>query len=853
MSTFNDRSEFINAASSEKITLATIEAKKRLYVWVNVGGGIYSKVVPNFVTKLKQDDQELNEFNSLVGLPEGYFYYEVKTSTLYAHFNGSVAPNTVEVIATYKLFYSNKGTSLAHDLSSSADEVHWDGRITASPGYKHKIGIDQALTSLVGEGTLSLQNNDAGLDQIFDDYIFENQSVVIYSWNPSLPTHQSKVIYRGSITNKSYNGSIVTFKIKDLIFTLLDAPSLSPYTNDDNVAESVKGQYKRRVYGRVDGLRSQSIDQISTGFPLSGTGSMPANGSIILGQGTSFLNEIVQGDTVIIGTQEFTVQSVDSDTQISVDDESEFSFSGQNMLLNPERGSTLRNRNFISAGHVCAKVTHQVVEALQFNRIKLNSTSGLFPGDFVEFDATGERIEIKNIAPGNIVVLQQNVVLKPNIGSDVIRQPVQEVYINGIKVNSDDFSVFNTSSGCGITFNDIAEFNLARPRNTVFSANFTNGSREITVSTSEISLDEVFQPGDFVKPDDSNYTQFYKINHLTESSIFISENFAQPSIVDIVEIKSPNYLNDSSIVSVNILGKTEDGTESGVWIQTAAQATRDLLNDINIDTVNEQSFLDASEDANQLVSVAIPFDFNSKSLPTVKALTDSLNKSIHGSLTLDNDLQIKYQVLNVYSGETLPVIRDSDVKNWKIKTTNGKTYKTALVKYRHTDTDLSTLEDGNKFVSFESEFVSRYIGTNKVDELDIYLYEDRDAEISAHRHLYYNSLSVATATLETDLRLENIEIGQVVIVEFERLYRRKGDSVRKKTMLVSGKTVTGEQTQLELSDLGNTFNTSSYITPNDAEDWSMASSDDKLIYGYITDNQGIVNDEEDTAGTHLIS
>ena len=228
-------------------------------------------------------------------------------------------------------------------------------------------------------------------------------------------------------------------------------------------------------------------------------------------------------------------------------------------------------------------------------------------------------------------------------------------------------------------------------------------------------------------------------------------------------------------------------------------------------------------------------------------------RSIHGSLTLDNDLQIKYQVLNVYSGETLPVIRDSDVKNWKIKTTNGKTYKTALVKYRHTDTDLSTLEDGNKFVSFESEFVSRYIGTNKVDELDIYLYEDRDAEISAHRHLYYNSLSVATATLETDLRLENIEIGQVVIVEFERLYRRKGDSVRKKTMLVSGKTVTGEQTQLELSDLGNTFNTSSYITPNDAEDWSMASSDDKLIYGYITDNQGIVNDEEDTAGTHLIS
>ena len=72
-------------------------------------------------------------------------------------------------------------------------------------------------------------------------------------------------------------------------------------------------------------------------------------------------------------------------------------------------------------------------------------------------------------------------------------------------------------------------------------------------------------------------------------------------------------------------------------------------------------------------------------------------------------------------------------------------------------------------------------------------------------------------------------------------------------MLVSGKTVTGQETTLELSDLGNTFNTSSYITPNNAPDWSAATEDEKIIYGYITDNQGIVDNEEDTAGTHLIS
>lgn len=853
MSTFVDRSEFINAANSEKITLATVEAKKRLYVFGGQTMGVYSKVVPNFLSGLKQDNQDLIPVSTTSSMAEGTFYYDIKSSTLFARFYGDVDPQTVEVIATYKLFYASKGLQTSHNLENVQNEVHWEGRIVSSPGYKHKIGIDQALTSLVGQGALSLKNEDGELDNIFDDYVFENQEVVIYSWNLDLDPSEAKVIYRGNITNKSYNGNTVQFVIKDLIFSLLDSPSLEPYTNNDTVSESVKGQYKRRVYGRVDGLQAQATDQIAEGFLLTGLGTVPANSTTLSGNGTSFLTEVVQNDTIVVGTQEFTVKSVDSDTVITLSDESDFSFAGQPMNIIPERGTTIKNRTFLGAGHICAKVTHQIVEVAQFNRVVLNDTAGLFSGDFIEFVNTGERIEIKTVAPGNLVVLRQNMVTKPAIGSDAVRQPVQEVYIGKRKVNSDDFSVFNNTSGCGIVFDSDVEFNLARPKNTIFNGTFTNGSREVTIPVSEVSLEDIFQPGDFVKPDAVTYNTFYKITHVAETSIFLSENFADPTITDTIEIKSPDYLNDESIVSLNILGRTVDGTESGEWIKTTAQVTRDLLSDNNITAVNEQSFIDANLDATQLVSMTVPFNFDSKSLPNLKTIIDALNKSTHSSLTLDNDLKLKYQVLNVYTTDDIPVIRDHDVIDWGIKTTNGKTYKTAQVKYRFSDVDLADLEPGNQFISFDSQFVKRYIGTNKVDELDIYLYEDRDAEISAHRHLYYNSLSVATMTLKTDLRLENIEIGQVVTADFRRLYRRKGDNVRKKVMLVVGKTVTGEKTTLELSDLGNTFNTSSYITPNDAPDWTAATEDEKLIYGYITDNQGIVNDEEDTAGTHLIS
>ena len=68
-----------------------------------------------------------------------------------------------------------------------------------------------------------------------------------------------------------------------------------------------------------------------------------------------------------------------------------------------------------------------------------------------------------------------------------------------------------------------------------------------------------------------------------------------------------------------------------------------------------------------------------------------------------------------------------------------------------------------------------------------------------------------------------------------------------------GKVVTGDSVRLELSDLGNIFNTSSVITPNTTLPFATATEDEKLKYGFITDSQGIVDSDETTANIHLIS
>lgn len=852
---FTSRSEYIQSESSEKLTLVHVHGKQRLYVFSGPSSLVYSKTVPQFVYRLKQDDTYLTRVNSLAAIATpGQFYYDIKTSVLYTRLLDDTNPKEIELIVEYRFFYSDVGINCTWDLQTISEEVFYDGRIKSAPGYKHKIGIDQALTSLVGSGTLNLHASDGEMDGIYDKIIFENQSVVVYSWNRDLDPAEAKVIYRGRITNKSFNTEEVSFTIKDPIFELLEPPSNSVYSDIDNVNDSTKGQYKRLVYGRVDGLRCQSIDQIANGYALTGTISATNAEAKLFGSGTLFLSEVFQDDEITVGTQTFTVNAILSNTEIDISDEPLFAFTNQSATNKPERGYNEKNRIFLATEHVCTKQSKAIIAVPQLNRIVLSDVDGLFPGDFIEFEDTSERIEIKNTAPGNIVVLRQNMINRPAISSMAKRQPIQRVYINGRLIPSNKYTVNNIST-CGLTLTDDVEFSITKVRTTPFQLNFTNGSRQITYTGGgDVSIEDTFQAGDWIKPEDVTYTTYFKISYINENDIWLTQNFTDSTISDLAKYKQPEYVDDDSIISVDILGKTENGQATGVWISTIAQAERDLLSQIAITEVNEQSFIDGAIDGNQLVSIAIPEGFSDKSLPTVKDVVDKLNKSISSSLTLDNDLKIKFQVLNAFTEEEITTITDFDVIDWNLKATNGKIFNKAIAKYRFTDVNPGTVTEGNQVYTFESEFVNRYIETGKVSELELYLYNTNEAQINAHRNIYQNRLSVSTIAIKSDLRLENVEIGNIIILDFERMYKRFGDAeTRKKLMLITGKTVTGEGTEFELSDLGNTFNTSSYITENTADEYSLADENARLINGYITDNQGIVEDLEETAGVHLIS
>lgn len=844
------RSEFISAQASEKVVLARVEARKRLVGFSLYSGTTYRKAVTAHVINCFLGTTELTEGTGSGTLTSNQWFYNHETGYLYINIGSN--PANSEIITDFVFFYGNRPTTASYDLTNSGHHVQYEGRIKSSPGYSHKIGVEQGLTSIVGSGDLVLENNDGDLDEIFDLYFFDERPVTIYSWNVNLDFSDARIIFRGRITNKGYTSDEVRFKVKDSIFDLNQVLPQEAYTDADGVNSSIRGKYKRWVYGRVDGLKCQSIDQIADGYTLAGTVSGNAAELILSGSGTNFLAACSPNDKITIGTQEFTITAVNSNTQLTVSSAVVYSFTGLPAILVPEIPVVTKNREFLIAGHACTILSKTVTKVLQFNRVELSDTIGLEAGDFIEF-ATSERIEIKTVAPGNIVVLRQNMIVLPAISSVVTRQPVQTVYIGSSRVNSDDYSVTNVSGSLSVTLDSDAEFNIAQAVTIGFTGTFTNGSSTVT-TTDDIDLREVLSTRDWIRPTNLSYTTFYEILSVSEQSLTLRTAFSDPTHTGTVLGKRPDYVGDDTIVSVNVLGKTSTGLADNNWIRTGADVVRDVLRELEVpsDFINSASFVEGSNLSTHTISIALPLSPTGGQV-RAKDVVDKVSESIKSSLTLDNDLKLKFKVMLPRIQTGITEISDFDVIEWKVSGTSNDIINRIVVRYRHKDIDRFTQSSGSNSISFESSFVNKYIGTQKSDEIDVYLYDQTAAQILAERSVYYRSLGRSDFDITTDLRLEDVEIGDQLILNFARLYKRHGDSSsRKKVVMVIGKKHTGEKTQLNCTDISNLYNRSAFITANTAPDYATSDEDEKLKHGFITDSQGIIDNDDNTSNINLI-
>jgi hypothetical protein len=169
-------------------------------------------------------------------------------------------------------------------------------------------------------------------------------------------------------------------------------------------------------------------------------------------------------------------------------------------------------------------------------------------------------------------------------------------------------------------------------------------------------------------------------------------------------------------------------------------------------------------------------------------------------------------------------------------------------------TDRFNGEEANEIIEFTNIYVDNLIGATNELDIELFLFNELDAQLIAERYALYNSLSQANITLRMKLDLALKNLNDKIYINLDRLYKRFGSGDRRKIGIINKIQRDGRDMRIEFNDLGNVFNRVPSIAPDDAEEFIDAEAEEKLFNGYVCDNDlGVPNPSSDKEiGTQII-
>ncbi len=827
---------------SEKVTLVWAHASRRLITWELYSGAVYRRQ-ELFTIHVCQCSTDLTEGSS-TSLNAGEWYYEATTGYLYIRCTDDSNPSTNSIRGDIRFFFSNTAIDLPYDLSTGTI-VHYEPRVMAAPQAKQAVdNTDLVGVAIENSGRVSFHNGDAFFDDIFDQYIWENKSVIVYSYSPE----GYRIIFKGIVKDKSYTKTSVAFLLKDFLYQLRDNAVSNLYSSDDGrISNDIIGQNKRVIYGKTSGLRLQSITQVVDGEQMAGTISGSAGGTTITGTSTQFLAEISPSDTIEVLINnvvwEISVDSVDSDTQFTTSDDIETSFSDSDYNVRPERVYREYNRTYYVADHKLREPTTTVAAVAQLNRIELASVEDLFPDDDIKIGS--EYGQIKRIS-GELVTLWQNLNTTPSIGATVTRSPITAVYFQHKLINRALYTVDNQDDYCKITLDEFAETEKGITKSVVGTISFTNTSRTVTISSGNF---EKLRSRDWIKSNDINHNTWYEILQIVdETTLHLRTNYLGTNYSGPGKYKNIEYLGDLDIVTVDCYGKEANGS----WIKTGPDAVKDLLTMAAIPNINDQSFSDANIDCPYVIDVKLPL-VKSGLMSTYRDIITLINKSVLANLAVNQDFELVYNTLNASIPSDIETIASDDYLSYTVSS-NTEIIKTAVCRYAHFDADYISHSSGSSAVQATSDFVTNIVQGTATKEYALHLSDYTEAKEIAERLLLFNSLTNSIIKIRGKLNFSIFNINDKVKLSLRRIYRRFGAADTDRVGVLSSITKNGKDTTIEFTDLGNSLNRSARIAPEDAPDFEDATAEEKIYYGYIVDNDTeLPDDNERNWGNYIIN
>lgn len=831
--------EFANLTRSVKSILAHAFAKQQAKIFTLYSDSVYSRVTSYFVSSVEANGVELTQASSVV-LNAGEFYFDIQASTLYIRMIDSSNPFLNDVFIKYKIFLADKPYNLPHDLSNGED-VEYLPLIKSIGELKFDLDYEQTGIAVETNSSITLENTGGYFDDIFDTLIFENQRVDFFSWSPQIELSQSKKIYSGFVKDKTFSSSQVSFSLVDAIYQLRKPVQSQLFSDlDGDLSDDDIGTVKKRVYGRVQTMKTTGLDKVLDGFSLTGVSGTIGATTIT---GTGFLQALSPEDRIklTIGESEYeyVIDDVTNDTTATLSDEIEQTFTSYEVFVEPNIPYRFKNRRWHIAGHKLHEFTSTITEVVSSLRIRLLSVDGLMADDLL--DINGQIRRIRRISE-DLVTLTQVLSPLPLVNDTVTRSPIYEVYVRDrLLVQPRDFTITNTTEAI-IELEDLAEYNITKQVSVPITFSYTNGSRTIS-TTADVDLKTIFQTRDWIRSSSISHATYYEILKVNEKNLTIRTAYAGTTASNTAKKIRPEYIEDDTLVTVSCLGLER----SGEWIRTPSQIVKDLtLNDAELTGINNTLFNEAKEDCPYIASYVID-----KEKKVRDAISD-INNSCFGSLYQDQDFNLAYKVLNADKDEELEPLQDDDIISFSVKTKNSIINK-VVARYRPF-TDVFSGNDSFKVYEFDSEFVNNTSQIKEAKDVTLFLYDDQDAQTIAQRYALFNSLTQNVITVKSKLNLALKSVNDKMYIVLDRMFKRFGAANRRKIGIINSISKNESSATVEFNDLSGVFTRVPAIAPNTTDEYLNASDDDKAKFGFILDNDTLTpdNTSEDELGNFII-
>lgn len=854
---------FSQLEASEKTLLAKINASLFLKGWVLHSGSVYK--LTSFehlvIDTIEDSGTTVNEVLSIASIVNNSYYLDRDNSTLYLRTSDSVNPNGKNIVCIFTNFYSNLSTIAPWNLTTGFD-VEWLPIVKDSSQFGVEIDnqIDQIGISIDGKGSISLLNNKTYWADKFDKWYWENNKISIYSWNKDIAITEAKLLFKGTIQAKQYSSDVISFQVADSFFKIRRSFPLDNLGNVGTYPLVYSQTLKRQVYGKVNGLKPQNIDQlVSDIYTIAPANTVSAATATTI----TFNNPIVyiyfrKDDKIIINSiGEFVVLSVDSTTQLTISTQlsanQQADAVGETAQVKPKSSRNYFNRNWLIAGHALSQPEHTILAIPNRRTLLMDSVEGFrigheYFGAFTDSYFLEKTVVTQII--GNNLIFNNPIGETAVIGGTLKMSPLQDVKIDTNEVRLGfGYSVDAVNGKMTL----LSEEYIA-PRKTLSgSVTFTNGLATVTgvgtKFTSELNdLSVLF-------PYFGGTTSVQIVEITSDTALRLSTAWSNATVTvsdcEAREIEWFDYRNDT--LSCNSLGSTDDGLTTGVLLSRGPEICYDILTKAGmVDDLEPTSFVNESVIADYEIGVVIPIENNMRSSPSVKDVINSINKSIFGIIVQNDEFKLEYKVIRPVKSGTITEFKERDIIGFELSSDGTDIIKEVKVNYDEQEYNADANEKTYSFVTQTSKTGQYLAKSDKSFELDTVINNESDASIIASRLAFYLSFARLSLGIKTKLQGSSAQVGDVFKIDHRFMYERIGliSKIKLGQAMRINKDAFGAS--IEVDDLGNAFSSVANICDNGSNNYANASVDEILTKGYITDSYGMQSNDSDTHGTNLI-